>query len=177
MIVFADSATYPLNIQGGDVLFIAACLSTKQVPFEHVVLAAESRNIATIEEFLDLKVYGLPESGQARFPARGLDLSNARWWLGRKPIVRSQIGSKATVWNLGGRLDGVDSETAHYMLDVLSFKAGSVSFNYSPQFNVDPELTSPLNTNCLGFVCSVFEYMGFYVLAHSFPQYKSPYQQ
>jgi hypothetical protein len=61
------------------------------------------------------------------------------------------------------------------MLDVISFKHGSIEWRYSSRFVVDASLSSPLETNCLGFVCSVFEYMGFAALAHTFPKYRSPY--
>jgi hypothetical protein len=174
MIFFWDGASFPLDIQAGDILFLAGCLKTKTIPFEHVALVAESRRIETAEQFLDLRTYGLPESSE-KVKGLGLDFSSGRRWLGHRAVTDGYIGSRATAWNLAARLDGVDAATAGYMLDIISFKHGSVEWHYLPKFVVDAELSSPLKTNCLGFVCSVFEYMRFTVVAHTFPRYRSPY--
>jgi hypothetical protein len=52
-------------LQAGDVLFTAARMPldlTQKPPFEHVVITAESRLIDRPEDFLELPVYGMPES-------------------------------------------------------------------------------------------------------------------
>jgi hypothetical protein len=62
MIFWAEGREYPIDLQAGDVLFIAGRLPlnlTQKFPFEHVVVSAESRLINSPEDFLKLPVYGI----------------------------------------------------------------------------------------------------------------------
>jgi hypothetical protein len=172
MIIWYEGRDYPVPVQAGDVLFIAGKkYPCSKLPFEHVVIVAESRSIKAPEEFLDLPVYGMPESNQPGFT--GIVLQNARFWFGHAALV--YIGSGETVWNLGGRAPDTDETKAQEIAFILAQRAGSFQCRYAAAFNVDPTLLGPISTNCLGFVCSVLEHCDSRILEHQFPAYNSPY--
>lgn len=85
------------------------------------------------------------------------------------------MGSSQTVWNLSCRATGIDASTAKEIAFTLSQREGSFACRYGPVFRVDPSLSENIETNCLGFVCSVLEYFDFEILSHTFPVYPSPY--
>jgi hypothetical protein len=144
------------------------------LPFEHVALAAEVRNLNTADDVLNLRVYGLPESvrGSIQPPLQGMHLNTGRFWLEK---IGSRIGSKETVWNLFGREELVTPRQAQHFALELSLLAGSNRFRYDSVFRVDATLREGIKTNCLGFVCSFFEHFNFQHVAHIFPKYASPY--
>ncbi len=178
MIVWWDGTNYPIELQAGDVLFIVGCLPIEvgqKLPFEHVVITAEKRLIQSPADLLELPVYGMPESlPRTTRDASGILLQNGHFWYGRS-FVGQTIGSAQTVWNLGGRARGVDATVAKEIELGLAQRAGSFRLRYGEDFRVDPSLLQAIQTNCLGFVCSILEYFDLHVLAHEFPIYPSPY--
>lgn len=174
MIVWNEDIHFPFEIFAGDILFIGGKNHppTSGLNFEHVVLAAESQRIESAQDFLNLPVYGLPESVSRYLP--GIETATGQRWLG----VTSEgvIGSDETVWNLAGRVSGVTKDDADELSWNLAQRIGSFDCSYAALFRVDGALVGPLRTNCLGFVCSIFEFMGWNILQRSFPVYRSPYE-
>jgi hypothetical protein len=175
-----NGCPYPITLQPGDLLFIAGMLPTSRnalLPFEHVALVAERRTIRRPEELMDVPVYGMPESeasGNAS-PYHGITLGSGRLWSGSKHVGVS-IGSSTSVWNLGCRQSNVDTLKAQEISYGLAQRAGSFNCSYDSVFVVEPTLSQPVKTNCLGFVCSVLEYFDLQVVTAVFPPYPSPYR-
>jgi hypothetical protein len=173
MILFWDGSRFPFEVQLGDVLFIAGCLNAGPIPWEHVAVAAEGKSITGPGDLLALRTYGLPESA---VPGQnGLQLSDGRWWVGRDPVATGQIGSKQTAWNIGGRRDGMDAEKAQFLAHTVDFIRGSVEVRYSGQCRISAIFSNPFETNCVGFVCSLFEHLVLPIVHADFPKYQSPY--
>jgi hypothetical protein len=177
VIFFWDGLRYPFTVQEGDVLFVAGRLPVdrkQRLPFEHVALAAESLIVASDEDLLNLRVYGLPESVELADKTLPLQQNSGRFWL-KEILNEGRIGSPSTVWNLGGRVGSVTPRKARYFGELLSFLEGTIRFRFHGTFAVDPTLTRNIKTNCMGLVCSFFEYFGLIILKHRLPKYPSPY--
>jgi hypothetical protein len=158
-------------------LFIAGRLPLDRahnLPFEHVAIAAESKQIQQEDDLLTLRVYGIPESIDPKFrnPLEGLQQNTGEYWL---EWLNGRIGSDSTAWNLAGRAGNVTDRQAEHFANVLSVMEGSLRFRRGAQFTVDATLTANIRTNCLGFVCSFFEYFGLHLLEHKCPAYMCEY--
>lgn len=175
MIIFTEGKSFPIEFQTGDILFIAGrlpCDRSRKLPFEHVVLAAENRQISTANELLDLPVYGMPESQDSA--TNKVLLSNGWYWKNRS-VIGVRLGSATTVWNLAARHPSITLQKAAYLSLLMSFQEGVLKFSYDTNFAVDHTLRKGIKTNCLGFVCSLLEYFKLNVLSRTFPEYESPY--
>ena len=179
MILYFDGKRrpYPVRIQAGDVLCIAGRDLARSIPFEHVAVVAEPGDIASPNDWLKVRCYGLPES-ISRLTG-SLTLSDGSWWL--KHVRSANIGSVQTVWNLAGRADEIDEPKARVLATELAYLDGLLKPKSSPTFNlVDLQQLalsgSPtFETNCLGWVCSVHKLRGITVFSKDFPSYLSPY--
>jgi hypothetical protein len=178
MVSWWEGREYPVEVQAGDVLFIAGRLPldrTQKLPFEHVVIAAQNETINNPEDFKNLPVYGMPESeAEAAGYLTGISLNTGRYWLLR-PWLGRKMGSRETVWNLASRESSVNASTAREIAYLLAQRAGSFPCRYGSVFRVDSSLSEEIQTNCLGFVCSVLEYFDLHIISHEFPIYPGPY--
>lgn len=179
MFSYAHGTRLPIEVQPGDILFLSAKSELSQVvpPYEHVAIAADHRSITSPQDFVQLPYYGMPESrrkGSSRFALR-----NGKHWLdvfAQQPQVAAIIGSPVTVWNLIGRSRRLDKANAAYLGRLMAVLEGTWDVSYQSDFRVDPTTSQPIQTNCLGFVCSIFERIGIRLIAHSFPRYAHPYK-
>lgn len=177
MIIWLEGVDYPYHARTGDILFIAGCLPpdpARRLPFEHVALVGENRVVNNHTEFLDLRIYGMPES-ERDGSAVGILQNTGRYWLGERWLGK-RMGSKQSVWNLSLRDNIVDNETALDISYLVPILEGSFPCTYDSFFRIDSTLSHSLKTNCLGFICSVLEYVGRQLLEHTFPTYPSPYR-
>jgi len=176
MIVWCEGQDFPIQLQAGDILFIAGCMPldlTQKPRFEHVVIVAESRIINSPNDFLEAPIYGMPESREEEV-GKGISLSNGRHWLSRDWLGQ-EMGSSQTVWNLSSRAPSIDPSTAIQIQVELAKREGSFHCRYDGVYRVDPSLSKKIKTNCLGFVCSVLEHFDLKILSEKFPIYPSPY--
>jgi hypothetical protein len=180
VISYWEPVPYPVSVQAGDPVFIAGRLprnTGSKLGFEHVALAAQPSEASESSDILDIPVYALPESVDSRSgpPFAKLHLATARFWI-QTNGVGTEIGSPTTVWNAAGREPAIaDPKTSQHFGLMLALLEGTETFGYEAVFRVDPTLKAGINTNCLGFVCSVFEYFNIQHLRHDLPDYESPY--
>lgn len=72
----------------------------------------------------------------------------------------------------------VDYKRAKYFERLFANDVGNrdnLRFRFRRRFVVDPTLTAGCKTNCVGFVCSFYEFHKASVQKHSFPEYSNPY--
>ena len=181
MILYWEGKPFPIIVRPADVLYIAGNISvpqTRKLPFEHVARVAEPREIRSAEEFLGVPVFALPESSPKRNDGYMAKVTGL-WW--RKHIDEPEIiGSVLTVWNLGARNDLIGANRAEDIGAMLALLSDSktpkrLRFSYHPVFAVSESLTENIHTNCLGFVCSVYDSLNYRVLDYNFPEYPSPF--
>lgn len=178
MIIYWEGQTLPIEVQAGDMLFIAGRATNppdEKLPFEHVAVVAARSPVSSHNDFLLIPVYGVPESAPKRDEIAHLRPSNAIFY--KKEVAANNIGSVITVWNLAARHDKIDKKFADRIQRKFKERYGvKMYFHYTRRRPiVDPTLVADVRTNCLGFACSVLKKFRLTVLTESFPEYTNPY--
>lgn len=159
MIIYRNGSPDVPDLKRADIVFLAGNHDhPENPPFEHVALLAAPAKPKVHEDWLEVLIYGLPESGAtSKQPeANGLRPQKTRYWLNHpalQPVPPSNtapLGHPASIWNLVMRAKTNDDE-AEFLMGQAAFGTGAVSYGYAPHFNVEKR-DGVKWTNCLGFV-------------------------
>ena len=168
MTVYSNGSPEAPGLKPGDVLFMAGNpkhfkadgsggLVPEHPPFEHVALVAHATTPQTREDWLELRIYGLPESRIINPELETMKLNSTRFWEGRSWLRPDEttgtalLGHPTSIWNLIMRA-AADEHNAEAILTNCAFEAGSARYRKASHYHVQPMGDGCLMTNCLGFV-------------------------
>ena len=175
MIHYWEGQRVPVQLRPGDILFATGRLpvTTALLPFEHVALVAEVKDVHTDNDLADVQVYGLPESGSTS--RLGLRKATAKYLRSMSPAW-ANIGSRTALWNMAARPRALSDLEETYMMEFLSVQS-SRRFIYSGALGFDDEVfdAQQFHASCTGFVCSVLRKHAVRLLYKDCPKYPSPY--
>lgn len=141
-----------------DVVFLAGNPDHPDPPrFEHVALVAEPHQISVMGDWMNLAVYGLPESDTDK-EGGYLRLGSAESWI--HSFVPSDdsktapLGHPESCWNLVMRPEIDEFEVDFWLMNLAIFEGG-LRYKYDTHFEVRLDNQGIRHTNCLGFVIDV----------------------
>jgi hypothetical protein len=180
MFTWHEGATFPFHAKAGDVLFLAGRSPANpnvKLPYEHVAIVGESREIKDEESLLRLPIFGTPEFGMMNSSTEH-SFADGNFILRNFREAGNTLGSDKTCWNIVARVNFGSKDFSRDIEMMLPIYLGTMNpIGDGKNFVVYNELRGGIDTNCLGFVCSILSY--FYdteIFDLPFPSYPSPYR-
>jgi hypothetical protein len=181
MIPYAKKTPQPpeFELRPGDVVCLAGN-RPGNVPFEHVAIVkiSEPLSIDSFEKLAGVEVCGYPEMGSDSDDGFIKTVTGV-FWRNHPNVRNGDIGCIRGAWNLIGRIEGINESYISSQMEWIYgyFKPAQFRPSQPQKFRIIDfrQAHTVIDTNCLGWVCSVLGLMPGVAFRLPFPTYKSPY--